>query len=100
MNSPMQIDVAALNQVTARVRAQQPVLVAQAQAIDDLGGGPECAWRDYGDLGARYVSLMRSHLVQSMQAFGTAVSMVSDNLAETGRSYSATERANERRLAP
>ena len=41
MNSPMQIDVAALNQVTARVRAQQPVLVAQAQAIDDLGGGPE-----------------------------------------------------------
>jgi hypothetical protein len=100
MSSPMRIDLAALKQVTARIHAQQPVLVAQAQAIDDLGGGPECTGRDYADLGARYVVLMRSHLVQSMQAFGTAVSTVSDNLAETGRSYSATERANERRLAP
>jgi hypothetical protein len=100
MSSPMHIDVAALKHVTARIRAQQPVLVAQAQAIDDLGGGPACAGRDYADLGARYGLLMRSHLVQSMQAFGTAVSAVSDNLAETGRSYSATERANERRLAP
>ena len=96
----MRIDVAALKQASARIRAQQPVLVAQAQAIDDLHGGPEYAGRDYTDLGARYVSLMRSHLVQSMQAFGTAVSTVSDNLAETGRSYSVTEHANDRRLAP
>jgi hypothetical protein len=96
----MRVDVAALRRVTARIRAQQTVVVTQAQRMDDIEGGPECAGRDYGDLGARYVSLMRAHLVQSMQAFGAAVSAVADNLAETGRSYSATERANEVRLAP
>jgi hypothetical protein len=96
----MRVDVAALRRVTALIRAQQPVVVAQAQRIDDIGGGPECAGRDYVDLGVKYVTLVRAHLVQSMQAFGTAVSAVADNLAETGRSYSATESANEMRLAP
>ena len=96
----MRVDVAAVRRVSVRIRAQQPVLVAQAQAVDDVQGGPECSGRDYADLGARYVSLMRSHLVQSVQSFGTEVATVSDNLAETVRSYSATEHANEERLAP
>jgi hypothetical protein len=96
----MRVDVAALKRVTTQIRAQQPVVVAQAQRIDDLQGGPESAGRDYGDLGASYGSLMRAHLVQSMQALGAAVSAVADNLAETGRSYAVTERANEERVAP
>jgi hypothetical protein len=96
----MRVDIAALRRVTAEIRAQQPVVVVQAQRIDDIEGGPERAGRDYGDLGARYVSLMRAHLVQSMQAFGGAISAVADNLAETACSYSATESANELRLAP
>ena len=96
----MRVDVAALKRVTTQIRAQQPVVVEQAQRIDDIEGGPACAGRDYGDLGASYGSLMRAHLVQSMQAFGATVSAVADNLAETGRSYAATERANEQRVAP
>jgi hypothetical protein len=100
VSSPMRVDVAALRGVTARISAQEPVVVAQAQRIDDIEGGPECAGRDYADLGAKYVSLMRAHLVQSMQAFGAAILVVADNLAETSRSYASTERANEVRLAP
>jgi hypothetical protein len=96
----MRVNVAALRGVTARISAQEPVVVAQAQRIDDIEGGPECAGRDYADLGAKYVSLMRAHLVQSMQAFGAAILVVADNLAETSRSYASTERANEVRLAP
>lgn len=96
----MQVDLAELRQVVARIRAQQPVLVAQAQAVDDVEGGPECAGRDYGDIGASYRSYIRSHLVQAVQAFGAQLATVSDNLAETGRRYASNERANEARLAP
>jgi len=99
VSSPMRVDLATLRRVTARIRAQQPVLIAQAQTIDDVDGGPGCAGRDYADLGAMYRSLMRSHLVQAVQAFGAEVGTVADNLTETGRGYAACEVANEVRLA-
>lgn len=100
MSEPMKVDPAAMARITARVRAGHQAVVAQAQSVGGFHASAGCSGRDYAAAGSRYVSLMRTNVIQSLQEFGTEVDLIATNLEATYRAYANNEKTTTQRIRP